>query len=444
MSQNRVVVRIVVLCLFFVSWGVVQSQMSSTVETAPKDNVAVQSARNHIATSTLPLKSSNILLAGNKQVELTSESSLPKLLPPPQKVNPIENKSAKKKETPAEKLLREQKVVIDQQLPNATIEEKEIWLDTLSDLSPEAIRDTLRARNSIGALREPLKAGHSKISLPKLLQPPEEVKHFNRPPSNKIITTRSQQTLQTGIVAMQQAEQVLLNNIVNALTIGFKRTSFSLTDLPYDTIEIPAPFMEVGDANNTVENIKLPIGFGLLMGHAEIDMSQGNLKNTGRSLDIAIQGKGLIQVTSDKKIFYTRNGHLTTNEAGELILFLAGKTFKIEPSINLPEDWTAVKISTKGIVSIKQGASGDITKLGQLQIAKFPVSSHLKQLGGGLYAATKAAGKPMIALPGTGEYGRLQQGSLECSNVNMKKEAATLKQYRKQLQTLLELQRDLR
>ncbi len=444
MSQKRVVVRIVILCLFFVSWGVVQSQMSSSTETSPKDNVVDQSIRDIIATSPLPAKGSKILLAENKQVELSQEPSLPQLLSPPQKVNPIENKSAKKKETKAEKLLREQKTAIDQQLPKATVEEKEIWLETLSDLPPEAIRDMLRARNSLGPMIAPLKSEKLTTSLPKLLQPPEEAKRFTTPSSKETISTRSQNTLQTGIVALQQVEQVLLNNIVNASTIGFKRTSISLTDLPYDLIKIPAPFMEVGDANNLVENIQLPIGFGVLLSRAEIDLSQGKLKKTGRSLDVAIEGDGFFQVTSDGgEILYTRNGQFSIDADGKLIYRVVGKNFDIEPLVTIPANSTVIHISSKGIISIEQPNSKKRNEVGQLQLVKFPVSSRLKQLGGGLYAATKAAGEPMIVSPRSYGTGRLQQGFLECSNVNMKKEVATLKQYRKQLQTLLELQREL-
>src|SRR5690606_15307606 len=85
--------------------------------------------------------------------------------------------------------------------------------------------------------------------------------------------------------------------------------------------------------------------------------TQGNLQNTGNSLDIAIQGRGFLQVEMPDGTFaYTRDGSLQVDQNGQLVT--AGG-YPIQPPINIPDNALSITIARDGTVSVTQpGAIG--------------------------------------------------------------------------------------
>jgi flagellar basal-body rod protein FlgG len=116
-------------------------------------------------------------------------------------------------------------------------------------------------------------------------------------------------------------------------------------------------------------------------------------------------------------IRYTRDGTLQTNADGNLVTTTG---YPIEPSITIPTDATTVDIGKDGTVNVTD-ASGNISVVGTIQLARFSNPSGLSSEGDNLLSETEASGTP-----GENGMGSLQSGFLEKSNVQMVTELVNL------------------
>src|SRR3546814_17812351 len=97
---------------------------------------------------------------------------------------------------------------------------------------------------------------------------------------------------------------VISNNLANVHTRAFKRSRAVFEDLMYQTIRQPGA--QVGAANQLPSGLQ--IGTGVRTVATERINTQGNVKETGNPLDIAIQGNGLLQVAMPDGTFAYKIG----------------------------------------------------------------------------------------------------------------------------------------
>jgi flagellar hook protein FlgE len=64
-------------------------------------------------------------------------------------------------------------------------------------------------------------------------------------------------------------------------------------------------------------------------------------------------------------------------------------------------------------------SNGQTQELGQVALVNFAAPTQLQSLGNNDYAATSAAGTPLVGAPNTGSLGSLQSGAVESSNVDL-------------------------
>ena len=62
---------------------------------------------------------------------------------------------------------------------------------------------------------------------------------------------------------------------------------------------------------------------------------------------------------------------------------------------------------------------GGLALAGQIELASFHNNQGLQPLGGNEWAQTYASGDPIVSTPGVGNFGLLQSGALEASNVDL-------------------------
>lgn len=220
----------------------------------------------------------------------------------------------------------------------------------------------------------------------------------------------------TGLEAQQTRLQVVANNLANANTMGFKRGRAVFEDLLYQNVR------QVGAQSS--ESTQLPSGLSLGTGvrivATEQNHSQGSLAQTGRSLDVAVDGRGYFQVLKpDGTLAYTRDGEFQVNAQGQLVT--SGGYF-VQPAITVPSDAITVTIGQDGTVSAAQPGNATPTTLGTLQLADFINTTGLQPIGQNLYIESAASGAPQVGTPGLNGLGSLAQGSLETSNVNVVEE----------------------
>lgn len=232
---------------------------------------------------------------------------------------------------------------------------------------------------------------------------------------------RSLWIAKTGLEAQQTNMDVISNNLANVNTAGFKRSRAVFEDLMFQTLRQPGA--QVGAANQLPTGLQL--GTGVRTVATERIHSQGDLKNTGHELDIAIQGRGFLQVEMPDGTFaYTRDGSLQIDQDGQLVT--AGG-YPIQPPIMIPDNALQISISRDGIVSVTQpGVVGTSVEVGQLQLTTFVNTSGLQSMGENLYVETDASGVANFLQPGLDGAGLILQEYTETSNVNVAEELVNM------------------
>lgn len=227
-------------------------------------------------------------------------------------------------------------------------------------------------------------------------------------------------TAATGMEAQQSRIAVISNNLANMTTTGFKQSRAVFQDLLYQTITEPGSEA----ASGITQPSGFQIGSGVKVVSTPAVFTQGVLEQTGRSLDIAIEGEGFFEVEiPGQGVGYTRSGALAINQNGELV---TQNGFTVQPSISSLAGVTGLTIGQDGTVSgIPEGQS-EVVPLGSLQIATFPNSAGLKAIGRNLFVVSEASGSAQLVTPGENSSGTLRQGFLEGSNVNVAEELISM------------------
>ncbi len=231
---------------------------------------------------------------------------------------------------------------------------------------------------------------------------------------------RSLWTGTTGMNSQQLNMDVIANNLANVNTTGFKKSQADFQDLLYQKQKIPG--------SNTTEETKSPTGIQVGLGCRPSAVgkvfTQGDFIMTENEMDIAIEGKGFLQVQlPDGEIAYTRCGALKRDAEGRVT---TSEGLLLVPNITIPEGATDFTISSKGQVSVTIGDSTIPTELGTIQLVTFTNNAGLLAIGQNMFRETPSSGSPMLGIPGSDGYGTLLQKYLETSNVNIVEEIASM------------------
>jgi flagellar basal-body rod protein FlgG len=224
----------------------------------------------------------------------------------------------------------------------------------------------------------------------------------------------------TGLEAQQTRMAVTANNLANVNTTGFKRSRAVFEDLLYQNNGQAG----AQSSEDTQLNSGLMVGTGVRVVATEKIFNQGNVVQTGNSLDMAIEGRGFFQILApDGSLAYTRDGTFQMNANGEMV---TAKGYTLQPGITIPEDALSITISTDGIVSVLQSGSPTPVDVGTIQLADFVNPAGLQPIGQNLFLESGSSGSPQTATPGLNGTGTLSQGSLETSNVNTVEELVNM------------------
>ena len=224
----------------------------------------------------------------------------------------------------------------------------------------------------------------------------------------------------TGMRAQELLIDNTANNIANVNTNGYKRSQLDFADLVYATSQSPGA--DIGEGQLTP--IGLQIGSGVRPVGTTKVFSPGVLTQTGRSLDMAVEGEGFFEVNMpDGTKRYTRDGsfHVTAN--GQLV---TSDGYAVESNFTLPENVaiTDIEVSAQGVISTS--ARGTAEALGQISIFKFPNPAGLRNEGSNLYSLSASSGDPQTDTPGANGLGTIRSGFLEKSNVEIVTEMVSL------------------
>jgi len=361
--------------------------------------------------------------------------STPAELPQPENAAPI-----------SEKLKAEEPIIrsiIKQELPNSTAEEQEIWLERLQGMAFEEMRFLLRMRKQdLLQLRTNLE-GFLSAPIPEINKSPERPKlpvsalavpvdPLSPGLQQSVLQGKLLELVQASLKNIQEAQHVILNNIANANTTGFKRSQVLFEDLAYRTERLPG----LQNNNGKFNAVGITVGMGSRISATRVDHRQGLLVKTGGKLDLAITGEGFFQIQAGKETFYTRAGTFSLNPDGDIVLSSSDKGRLLDPAITIPQGVTEISISGDGTVSVQKPPATTLTQLGQIQTVKFLNPQGLTQRGENLFSQTDASGNPEEGTPGSDGHGTLKQGYLEASNVDLTYELIEWKKLQNQLRVL--------
>jgi flagellar basal-body rod protein FlgG len=219
----------------------------------------------------------------------------------------------------------------------------------------------------------------------------------------------------TGVQAQDAKLQAIANNLANVNTVGFKRDRAVFEDLFYQVDQQPG----AQNGDNTVSN-GVQLGNGTRLVGTQKIFTNGSVQTTSQPLDVAITGAGFLQVMRPNgEPAYTRAGQLQLDSNGTLV---NAQGLPLVPQITVPNNATAITIGENGMVSASIPGNVAPTELGQLTLTSFVNPTGLLALGENLFQETAASGNPNEGNPGEAAFGKLKQGALEGSNVQVVEE----------------------
>ena len=225
----------------------------------------------------------------------------------------------------------------------------------------------------------------------------------------------------TGMSAQQMRVEVISNNLANMSTTGYSPRRADFADLHYQQV-VRAGAINASDG--TVVPTGVQLGLGVRPAAVSVNMAQGSLSQSGGMLDVAIEGRGWLEVTLPSgTAAYTRDGALQRTGDG---LMVTADGFDVAPGITIPEDARQISINGDGEVYayFVNRVEGEL--LGQITLVGFANDHGLEAMGSNLFLETAASGGPVQGNPGENGLGTLRQGYLEESSVDAVREITEL------------------
>ncbi|ASE81561.1 TPA: flagellar basal body rod protein FlgF [Citrobacter koseri] len=198
-------------------------------------------------------------------------------------------------------------------------------------------------------------------------------------------------TAMSGASRSLSQQQIHANNLANVNTQGFR------SDLDN------AISQQVNGEGYASRYMALPTQGG-------VDMTPGAVRETGRNLDIAIKGDGLIALTSGNREVYTRNGQIDVSPEGDLSINGLPVEGDNGPIVLPP--FSSVSIGEDGVITIVPD-DGDIAApvdVDRIKLVNIPVSDLSKNVDGFLVSNT--------AINPRDEEVMVASGHLETANVS--------------------------
>ncbi|HMN69256.1 MAG TPA: flagellar basal-body rod protein FlgF [Bdellovibrionales bacterium] len=219
----------------------------------------------------------------------------------------------------------------------------------------------------------------------------------------------------SGAMAQSSRLDTIANNLANVNTTSFKKdrqvfseylSAHEKNDPHINVPRVPASiesFYDMQGGDNAYVN---PAG-------TYTNFEQGVLRSTGSAFDVAIEGKGFLEVLTPQGVRWTRNGALQIDGNGRLT------TKEGHPVLRDGQNDPAQRIVQLVSGNVTISRAGDVfdggNNVGKLALVDFQVADDLQKVGGSMYQLkSNAVSQPQIA-----RDARIHQGFVEGSNVNV-------------------------
>lgn len=275
---------------------------------------------------------------------------------------------------------------INDELSHIPESQREIWFESLKDMSVEDAQGVIRMWKLIGGPIPGL--GEEPIS-PSL--------DFHLADQHSLDRSQNSVSAPLKVALIQTAISTHQRNLRMKSVYGYRRAT-------------PQFHEEVVNGTRTVNKVV-----------EKIDFKIGSFEKTDCLLDLMIDGPGFFEVLGpDNKTYFTRRGRFGLTASRQLAILDPDGDYVLQPEIVLPEDLTELTISYQGEIScgeeqLKQG----------IQLTRLLSPTQLEYAKNGLMSYQ---GEKFRATPQTAGTGQLHQGILELSNVNAEQEQQIIEQ----------------
>jgi flagellar basal-body rod protein FlgF len=179
-----------------------------------------------------------------------------------------------------------------------------------------------------------------------------------------------------GMQVNEYRQSIVANNLANVDTVGFKH---NLAVIHERRMESAANSADAAYSNALLD----AMSGGVWVRPTYTSFTQGGLEETGRALDLALEGDGFFTVTDGENVRYTRDGRFVLDSDGVLrasvgdgryrVLDTAGQPIRLDRTLGEPA------IGRNGAVS----QNGE--PVAQLGLADFADRDMLRKTGGGMF-----------------------------------------------------------
>jgi len=197
-------------------------------------------------------------------------------------------------------------------------------------------------------------------------------------------------------IALQRKMEITANNMANVNTAGYKADSLKFEEY----ISPIARERGFEGRDRRVSFVRNPMMVR--------DYGQGQLRQTGRPLDIALSGDGWLVVKTPRGERYTRNGQLHLNNDGILVSNEGYPVLGENGEISFAGGESDIVIGRDGSIAGRDGIRD------RLRLVEFSAPQALKKEGSSLYNSAES--------PSPAQKTSVIQGSYESSNVSAMKE----------------------
>ena len=145
----------------------------------------------------------------------------------------------------------------------------------------------------------------------------------------------------SGMAAQQMRVDVVSHNLANMSTTSYNARRAEFADLHYQQVARPGT-ISAQDGSMLPTGVQL--GLGVRPAAVSVVLAQGSLAQTGSDLDVAIDGRGYLEVTLPSGVSaYTRDGGLKRTADG---LIVTSEGYQVAPGITIPSDARSITISS--------------------------------------------------------------------------------------------------
>ncbi|MGI6192280.1 MAG: flagellar basal-body rod protein FlgF [Christensenellales bacterium] len=217
---------------------------------------------------------------------------------------------------------------------------------------------------------------------------------------------RSFYTAGSAMLVQRDRMDVLSSNLTNVETTGYKADTLyhgSFRDMLLE---------RTNDPEKTQSKVVGPLNTGTHIDRVFTSFTQGSLEQTGRKLDLALDGEGFFAVNTPEGQRFTRDGSFSVNAEGYLVNseghYVQGENGRIQVGGDM------FTVDAEGNIANAEGQN-----IARLRIVSFNNLNGLRKEGHNLFVNESAGAERQADA-------KVLQGSLEGSNVDVSAELTRL------------------